>query len=198
MSNHLMCRSPIHTPSHMVDQIWTYHHHLYLQRIKSGLQEIYLIWKTHWIILGPILQSAKKRYEYMGKKLWEKEYIAESGRPSLYKREKWTDIRNLVSFAAANHIMISTTSPHLIINTDATQCKTSGDITKKFMVKVSLGRNSNTGPLKSVISVEKESLPAYFIKYYMVFTAGGSLAPPFFIVADDNTDANITLTVTMP
>jgi len=41
-----------------------------------------------------------------------------------------SDIRNLASFAAANHLMLPMTSSHLI-KADDIKCKTSGDITKK-------------------------------------------------------------------
>jgi len=37
-----------------------------------------------------------------------------------------------------------------------------------------------------VLPGENDSLTSLFIKYYMVFSAGGSLAPPIFIIADDN------------
>ena len=96
-----------------------------------------------------------------------------------------SDIRNLASFAAANHLMVPITNFNLIINVDATQCKTSGESTQKVEVKVKKGRNTNHDPLK-VLPGENESLTSLFIKYYMVFSAGGSLAPPIFIVADDN------------
>ena len=41
------------------------------------------------------------------------------------------DIRNL---AAATHFMVPMTNYNLIINVDATQCRTSGEITKKVRV----------------------------------------------------------------
>jgi hypothetical protein len=89
------------------------------------------------------------------------------------------------AFAAANHLMVPIINFNLIINADATQCKTSGESTQKVEVKVEKGRNTNHDPLK-VLPGENESLTSLFIKYYMVFSAGGSLAPPIFIVADDN------------
>jgi hypothetical protein len=95
-----------------------------------------------------------------------------------------SDIRNLASFIAANHCMIPKTNVNLIINADATQCKTSGESTKKIKVKVAKGRNTSIDPLK-VLPAENESLTAFFIKYYMIFGAGGSLAMPIFILADD-------------
>lgn len=94
-------------------------------------------------------------------------------------------IRNLATFVAANHYMGPITNNNLIINADATQCQTSGEAKKKTKVKVSSGRNTSVDPLK-VSSTETESLPCYFIKYYMVIGAGGSLAAPIYIVADDN------------
>ena len=45
-----------------------------------------------------------------------------------------SDIRNLASFAAATHFMVPMTNYNLIINVDATQCRTSGEITKKVRV----------------------------------------------------------------
>ena len=47
-----------------------------------------------------------------------------------------SDIRNLASFAAANHLMIPMTNVNRITNTDATQCQTSGESTQKVRVKV--------------------------------------------------------------
>ena len=72
-----------------------------------------------------------------------------------------------------------------MINADATQCRTSGEITRKVRVKVNKGRNSSIDPMK-VLPVKNESLTAFFIKYYMIFSAGGSLAPPIFIIANDD------------
>ena len=96
-----------------------------------------------------------------------------------------SDIRNLASFAAATHFMVPTTNLNLMINADATQCRTSGEITRKVRVKVNKGRNSSIDPMK-VLPVKNESLTAFFIKYYMIFSAGGSLAPPIFIIANDD------------
>lgn len=96
-----------------------------------------------------------------------------------------SDIRNLATFIAANHYMVPITNSNLIMNADATQCLTSGEAKRKVKVKVLKGRNTSDDPLK-VLPTDKDSLTAFFIKYYMVIGAGGSLAPPIFIVADEN------------
>ena len=108
---------------------------------------------------------------------------ANAEKTTIARENAISDIRNLASFAAANHLMIPITNFNLIIN--ATQCKTSGESTQNVEVKVNKSRNTNHDPLK-VLPGENESLTSLFIKYYMVFSAGGSLAPPIFIVADDN------------
>jgi hypothetical protein len=100
-----------------------------------------------------------------------------------------SDIRNLVSFAAANHYMISHVNSNLLINSDATQFQVGGELKKKTQVKVYRGRNTHQQPMKTLPSKD-ENLTAFFIKYYATISCGGYLADPIFIVADENMKTN--------
>jgi hypothetical protein len=98
------------------------------------------------------------------------------------------DTRNLVSFAAANHYMVSKTPHQLLINSDATQFQVGGLLTKKMAVKIKIGRKSSIDPMK-VLPEKNEELSAFFIKYYAIMSAGGYLSDPIFIIADPSMDA---------
>jgi hypothetical protein len=69
---------------------------------------------------------------------------ANAEKTTMVRAKTISDIRNLATFAAANHFMVPMTSFNLIINGDAAQCRTSGESTAKVQVKVVKSRISNT------------------------------------------------------
>mmetsp|Transcript_32984 Transcript_32984/g.45233 ORF Transcript_32984/g.45233 Transcript_32984/m.45233 type:complete len:589 (-) Transcript_32984:104-1870(-) len=97
------------------------------------------------------------------------------------------DVRNAVSMCAAQHLMVPLTDHYLILNMDGTQYKTGCDSSKKEKVKY---RNSPTKgkALKVLPSAGKKNngITAFFIKHYMLMSAGGCCADPIFVIADDN------------
>ena len=103
-------------------------------------------------------------------------------RHTLARAAAESDIRNLVSFAAANHWMISHCNHKLFINADATQFQVGGSLKQTMKVKAYNGR---TRPDK-VLPSENENLTSYFIKYYGIISLGGYVADPIFIVADES------------
>ena len=98
-----------------------------------------------------------------------------------------SDIRNMASFAAANHYIVPKVNYKLIINADATQFQLGGDSKRKTKVIHDIKRDTNIEPLK-VLPKNREALTAYFIKFYAIISAGGFLANPIYIIADDNMD----------
>ena len=106
-------------------------------------------------------------------------------RHTLARAAAESDIRNLVSFAAANHWMISHCKNKLQINADTTQFQVGGSLKQTMKVKAYNGRNSNTHPYK-VLPSENENLTSYFIKYHGIISLGGYMADPIFIVADES------------
>jgi hypothetical protein len=85
---------------------------------------------------------------------------ANAEKTTMARAKAISDIRNLASFAAANHFMVPVINVNLIINADATQCRTSGESTNHVQVKVVKGRNSNIDPMK-VLPDKNECLTAF-------------------------------------
>jgi hypothetical protein len=106
-------------------------------------------------------------------------------RHTLARAAAESDIRNLVSFAAANHWMTSNCNHKLYINADATQFQFGGCLKQTTKVKAYNGRNANTHPYK-VLPSENENLTSFFIKYYAIISLGGYVADAIFIVADES------------
>ena len=73
----------------------------------------------------------------------------------------------------------------MIINSDATQFTVGGNVKKKTEVVYSNSRNTSYEPLK-VLPDQREGLTAYSIKYYAIISAGGYVANPIFIIADEH------------
>jgi hypothetical protein len=101
-----------------------------------------------------------------------------------------SDVRNLVSFAAANHWMINNVNKNLYINADATQFQVGGSLKQNKRVKAYKGRNSNLHPYK-VLPSKDENLTCFFIKYYAMISLEGFLADPIFIIADESMEKDV-------
>ena len=93
------------------------------------------------------------------------------------------DIRNAVSFAAAQVYMVPLVPSSLMINSDATQFEV-GEHAGLVKVLYQGCRRDHGGPLKAQPTSKEETV--FFIKYYCTMTAAGELAPAVFIVADGN------------
>lgn len=95
-------------------------------------------------------------------------------------------MRNMMSFAASNALMVPLTHPQLILNSDATTFEVGyGSATANSKVKYTgkrseCGENLKTEPDKGTSA----SITAYFIKYYLLCSAGGCAADPVFCVQD--------------
>jgi hypothetical protein len=107
--------------------------------------------------------------------------------------EAESDLRNAISFAAANHLMVPLVNRHLILNMDATQFRVGSDTTLKTKAVYS-SRHPITGqkqkqkvhtkPLKG-----RNGIVSYYIKFYLIMSAGGYPSTPVFVVQDESMTA---------
>lgn len=108
--------------------------------------------------------------------------------------EAESDIRHTVSFAACNHLMVKLVNPNLIVNMGATQFKVgnSGDDLVKVVVRRKNLRSAQGGKikLKTKSRKGKTGIVAYYIKYYLVMSAGGYSSKPVFVIQDENMEAD--------
>ena len=81
-------------------------------------------------------------------------------RHTLARAAAESEIRNLVSFAAANYWLISHCDHKLYIHADATQFQVGGSLKQSMKAKAYNGRNSNTYPYK-VLPSENENLTSF-------------------------------------
>lgn len=91
------------------------------------------------------------------------------------------DPRNAVSLLAACHLMLPLTDYRLIINGDATQMEV-GYKNKNVFVKYLADDGRPT--LKAMPNKGDSGLTSFFIKYYLIMTAGGFTSNPIYIIAD--------------
>lgn len=103
-----------------------------------------------------------------------------------------SDVYNFVSFAAMNKYMVETKkiNEFLILNADGTQFEVGGRADHKVKVCRSI-RKVRTGKgmkacQKKVKKGDNEGIVKYYIKYYLIISAGGVQADPIFILADEN------------
>ncbi|KAJ1394479.1 hypothetical protein B484DRAFT_472798, partial [Ochromonadaceae sp. CCMP2298] len=94
------------------------------------------------------------------------------------RAEACADVRNAVSMAAMNMLMVPKSNPHIILNVDATQF-TVGDAMKKQRVKFT---GKPKGPLKATPVEGEGGLTCMFIKFYCTINAAGQVAKPIYIV----------------
>jgi hypothetical protein len=99
-----------------------------------------------------------------------------------------SDLRNAISFAAMNSLMVPITPSKLILNADASQFKVGYDSNKKIEVKYLVKPAGK--PLKVLPEKNDAGITAYFIKYYLLMSAGGFSADPVFVIADGSMGAN--------
>ncbi len=115
-------------------------------------------------------------------------------RPTAARMRATASIRNAISFATMNYLMVEKMKilQALILNADATQFAVGGTADDKIIVKyvVPAGqkkRNTGKESLKAAPdSNEDNSLTKFFIKYMLLMSAGGFQAPPVYMLADDN------------
>lgn len=96
-----------------------------------------------------------------------------------------SDVRNMVSFAAAQHMMMPIVDNRLIINLDATQF-TVGDKKGRDTVMYRGKRSDQKGPLKAAPDESAKGITSFFIKYYLIMTSAGVSADPVYVIADEN------------
>ena len=96
------------------------------------------------------------------------------------------DVRNAVSFAAMNALMVPLIPPQLIANIDATQFTVGNSSKGKVVVKYFQDENGKRPKSLKTLPDEAHGLVAYFIKYYLLMFADGTQGTPVFVVANDN------------
>jgi hypothetical protein len=94
------------------------------------------------------------------------------------RAEACADVRNAVSMAAMNALMVPKSDPHIILNVDATQL-TVGNAMKKQRVKYS---GEQKGPLKATPVDGETGLTCLFIKFYCTINATRQAAKPIYIL----------------
>jgi hypothetical protein len=100
------------------------------------------------------------------------------------RAEACADVRNLLTFAAMNHYMVPNVSNLLCINSDATQFAVGYDCEKKIRVKFAGRRSGIRGPLK-----DDSGITLFFIKFYLLISAGGYQSDPVYVIADSTMDS---------
>jgi len=95
------------------------------------------------------------------------------------------DVRNAVSMCAAQHLMVPLVDHYLILNMDATQYKVGNNSNEKTKVKF-ISRPSLGKSLQVTKDKENSGITSFFIKHYLLISAGGVAADPVYIIADDN------------
>ena len=101
--------------------------------------------------------------------------------------DKW----NTVSFAAMNHLMSRVTERDLVLNMDSTQFRvgrvSDGSIEVSFVKE----QRSNKKALKvDEPGQQSDGSMAFYIKYYLLMSAGGFTSDPIYVVADDKMKAD--------
>jgi hypothetical protein len=94
------------------------------------------------------------------------------------------DVQNAVTFAAMNACMVPLSKPHLTANLDATQFtveNAKGKIELKYCL---VEEEDNVPETLKVVPQKGDGLVSYFIKYYLLMFANGTVASPVFVVAD--------------
>jgi transposase len=101
------------------------------------------------------------------------------------------DIRNAVSFGIMNSIIVPNVHQALILNSDATQYAVNIDSDENVVVKYikreddSKLERGDKRPNKVLPAEESTNLMQYFIKYYLLMSAIGTVSYPVFMIADD-------------
>ena len=93
---------------------------------------------------------------------------------------------NAISVAAAHHLMMPLTDPHITINADGTSYQTGGGLTDQVAIVFDPEEQARRGTPLKVLPVKGSSLTAFFVKFYLCMNATGATAPPAYIVADNN------------
>lgn len=99
------------------------------------------------------------------------------------RQEACSDPRNAAAFAAMIGHANRTVNYHLKLNVDATQFKLGHDTKKKEVVLVPLKSGDMKRAAKAESTDDAEGITAYFIKAYILISAGGHAAAPIYVVA---------------
>lgn len=98
--------------------------------------------------------------------------------------EACEDVRNAITFAAMNAVVVPLSRPELIMNMDATSFQV-GRCYGRPEKAVYKDKRSESVKMKG--NKSNTGLP-FSIKYYMLYTAKGDVAPPVYVIADHNLD----------
>ena len=79
-------------------------------------------------------------------------------------------IKNAISFAAMNKLMVTNCKAHLILNSDATQFKVGCDSNQKIIVEYVLGIHGRKMSLKAEPDKQSAGIVAFYIKYYLLMS----------------------------
>lgn len=104
------------------------------------------------------------------------------------------DIYNAVSFFVMNYVMMNVLNifPGFCVNADATQfcCGGRGDETVEVKFVDDQVESKKSRSLKTTAAEESpnDGIIKYFIKFYLIISNGACMAPPIYMLADDNMD----------
>lgn len=96
-----------------------------------------------------------------------------------------SDVRNAVSMCAAQHLMVPLVDHFLILNMDATQYTVGNSCSSTAKVNFTI-RPSSGKSLQVTKDKKNSGITSYFIKHYLLISAGGIAADPVYIIADEN------------
>ena len=91
-------------------------------------------------------------------------------------------IKNAISFAAMNKLMVTNCKPHLILNSDATQFKVGCDSNQKIIVEYVLGIHGRKMSLKAEPDKQSAGIVAFYIKYYLLMSAAGVASDAVYVI----------------
>jgi hypothetical protein len=93
------------------------------------------------------------------------------------------DVRNTLSFAVMNNLMVPMVHPYLILNSDASQFGVGFDVNEKVVVMYVDKRGDLN--LKAAPNKTDSGITMFFIKWYLLISAGGICGTPVYIIADE-------------
>lgn len=102
--------------------------------------------------------------------------------------EACADMRNAVTFAAMNYAMAGVVNEHLILNFDSTQF-TVGEGKASSRSKACYTIKHEGKSIKVASDGNSKGSTAFFIKYFLIMSAGGEVSVPVYVIADSAMDA---------
>ena len=108
--------------------------------------------------------------------------------------EACEDVRNAITFAAMNAVVVPLSRIELIMNMDATSFQVGRCYGRQ---EKAVYKNSRARSVKMRGTKSNTGL-TFSIKYYMLYTAAGDTAPPVYVIADSNLPPDDCIIYTVP